>query len=270
MVIGILFHPDDYPNNNLKSNHVFPDEDFCLYIDFPFDQMIILGVFNSIVRDQIEYSPLSYTCTYIWFSKNLNYFWPILNFEDKQILGDYYDLEFKRITNQSLINSCKFEKKIQNCFKSNLNLNTKIDMYDISRIEERLIFFDYIFLIYLTPVVCLIGFFINILTAYLLSRKKTSKNLKEKHYDYFRANSYFSLVLFLIPILGLISECPHRNGIFCSQIRKYLFSQYYRKFFIDFGENFLKICINFTTLSFTITRMILVGKEHLKFFYFIF
>lgn len=85
--ISINFNPDHLPNDNIKSNQVFPDEDFCLYLEYPFNQMIFLGVQNSILYELKEYYPKYYTCTYLWLTQYLNYYWPFIDFKDKEILG---------------------------------------------------------------------------------------------------------------------------------------------------------------------------------------
>lgn len=49
-----------YPNSENQIAFVFPDEDFCLYRDFPFEQLIVLSF------DQDFNVTLEYTCTYLW------------------------------------------------------------------------------------------------------------------------------------------------------------------------------------------------------------
>ena len=60
--------------NNEPSNRLFPDEDFCLYKDFPFNQLIILMQYcTNEILDLIQ-NDVEFSCTYLW----LNQYLPVL------------------------------------------------------------------------------------------------------------------------------------------------------------------------------------------------
>ena len=53
----------------IRLSKLFPDRDFCLYKDFPFNQMVVLieTVQNAIVLDLLK--SRDYTCTYLWLAQ---------------------------------------------------------------------------------------------------------------------------------------------------------------------------------------------------------
>ena len=60
----------------IRLSKVFPDEDFCLYKDFPFNQLVILSEF--VERNEVFklLKTRDYTCTYLWLAQ---YFEKFLN-----------------------------------------------------------------------------------------------------------------------------------------------------------------------------------------------
>jgi hypothetical protein len=63
----------DYDTLNHEISKIFPDEDFCIYVDFPFNQNIFL---YSIIRSKTISLTLDKdsTCTYLWLAQNLEYY----------------------------------------------------------------------------------------------------------------------------------------------------------------------------------------------------
>ncbi|CAF1035926.1 unnamed protein product, partial [Brachionus calyciflorus] len=91
-------------------NHIFPDEDFCIYKDFPFDKLILL----SIVDNAPANIPIKYTCTFLWIAQNYSFY--LKNF-DKLIYGRIFYNKFKNITSIDLF--CNYSKMQDNsvvCF----------------------------------------------------------------------------------------------------------------------------------------------------------
>lgn len=243
--ININFHPDQIPYSKYSINFLFPDEDFCIYSRFPFNQMIVISIYD-------EYYPIkpyeqNFTCTFAWLTQNYSLF--NLNY-----LYSPFDLN-------SLLKSCNFDLMLKNCIKLNSSLIPK-DPLDI---QNSIVLYDFILIIFATPFVCLLGLILNITSLYLLFKKKTIKFFKEKHYQYLKANFLLGLVFFLISLLGLINECPFNQGLFCSSIRKLISIQYFKIIFIDFFACILKFSLNCTTLAITLARLVLVGKTHSKF-----
>jgi hypothetical protein len=75
-----------YDENCLTFEKRFPDEDFCLYQEFPFRQLIILTdhIFFSVVQNKTD----KVTCTFMWLAKYYTTYYPILN------IYWYFEFEF--------------------------------------------------------------------------------------------------------------------------------------------------------------------------------
>lgn len=114
-------------------------------------------------------------------------------------------------------------------------------------------------------IICLIGIVTNFLIIYVTSHKKNQKELKENQYTFMRANALINLIILLIHMLLIISECQGPYGIFCSAIHKTMFTQYYKIIFGEYFSNFLKLLSNFTYVCFAISRLSLIGKDHTEF-----
>ena len=68
----IFIETDDY-NTEIRLSKLFPEKDFCLYKDFPFNQLVILTEFAQ--RENVFAllnSTSDYTCTYLWLAQYFN------------------------------------------------------------------------------------------------------------------------------------------------------------------------------------------------------
>lgn len=100
---------------DLTTRNVFPDEDFCLYARFPFEQMIVLLFYHV---DEYE------TCTFLWLAHIYDIYWPHL--QQPMVSYMLMDVNFDR-----KMSDCGFEKRLifhlllLNCIL-NINLNLVI------------------------------------------------------------------------------------------------------------------------------------------------
>jgi len=85
-----------YSDKSMQSTlYVFPDEDFCIYKDFPFDQLVILQFYHS---DEHE------TCTFMWLIQYYKYY--------KDANFSIFTVEYMLERNFSQkVNNCDFEKR---------------------------------------------------------------------------------------------------------------------------------------------------------------
>ena len=69
------------PLSNIHLSKVFPDEDFCLYKDFPFNQLVIVTELANdyILIEFLNSTRQHYTCTYLWLAQ---YFHKFINTSD--------------------------------------------------------------------------------------------------------------------------------------------------------------------------------------------
>ena len=63
---------------------------------------------------------------------------------------------------------------------------------------------------------------------------------------------------------SLISECRDYNSLFCSHIRYWQFSQYFKIIFGEYFSNVFRLAANFTYIQFALNRLSLIGKDHGK------
>ena len=86
---------------------IFPDEDFCLYNEYPINQMVVI----SESCRELQLAPGKISCTYLWITRSYKYFANI--FES----GSIERIMMERILNSSdykSISECNFEKN-RNC-----------------------------------------------------------------------------------------------------------------------------------------------------------
>ena len=64
-----------YSRTEIRPSKLFPDEDFCLYKDFPFKQLVVLiEIANNPEVFRILNSSRHYTCSYLWLAQYFNLF----------------------------------------------------------------------------------------------------------------------------------------------------------------------------------------------------
>ena len=114
------------------------------------------------------------------------------------------------------------------------------------------------------PFVCLLGIVSNSLVIYTVSRKSNEKQFKENQYKYMRLNAIFNILILVIEPFTLISECRDYNSLFCSPIRYWQFSQYFKIIFGEYFSNVFRLAANFTYVQFALNRLSLIGKDHGK------
>ena len=119
-------------------------------------------------------------------------------------------------------------------------------------------------LIVALPIICLLGIISNSLVIYTVSHKSNQKDLKENQYKYMRLNAIFNILILLIQPLTLISECRDYNSLFCSSIRFWQFSQYFKIIFGEYFSNVFRLAANLIYIQFALNRLSLIGKEHGK------
>ena len=224
----------------------FPIEDFCLYRDFPFEQLVLLGT---------SYFHNEPTCTDLWLFQlyepvakaGLDGFCNIMTYT--QIVN--------YLKNQSLIESCRFKERLELCNKTNFMANNKHQ--NKRDWLESFLFFEFMILI-LSPLIYLLGLVSNIIVIIVIS--KYFANLKEKHYLYMRINAVTNSILMIIYLLSLATECQYPFGLYCSKIHDFKAIFYFKVIVIEYLGNTLKLISNFSYIAFSLSRTLLIGKDH--------
>ena len=133
-------------------------------------------------------------------------------------------------------------------------------MYDL----KQRAYLTHFILIIILPIVCLLGIVSNSLVIYTVSHKSNQKDLKENQYKYMRLNAIINILILVIEPLTLISECRDYNSLFCSSIRFWQFSQFFKIIFGEYFSNVFRLAANFIYVQFALNRLSLIGKDHGK------
>ena len=236
---------------------IFPEEDFCLYKDFPTNQLVFI-LENCDIKEKIEMwnkKKDKITCTYLWITR-------------------LYELLIKRLKNSTVgykivnmllnsdeyksISKCNFESKLELCNKWSFqteSISTLFELGEAMTMTQSVInIFSYILSIF--------GLVTNLLIIIIISSKKNEKNFKGfKQYDYLRLNSICNCFILLIHLISWLNHCIYPFQVFCPLIRKTRFMQYFNIIIEEILMNTLKFMNNFTYIGFAFNRISLIGKD---------
>ena len=235
---------------------VFPDEDFCLYKDFPVNQLVVILEYCT-YKHQSGILNRKITCTYLWITRSYKY------------LVDFYDMGIIKASMDNLLNSsdyksisnCNFEKMMELCNKSSFaakNILTYFELGEVMKMAEIIINI-------LSYILSIFGIVTNLLIIVTISSKKNREEFKTcKHYNYLRLNSICSCLILLIRFISWLNQCIYPFQVFCPLIRKTVFMQYFKIIVEEVLMTALKFMNNFTYIGFAFNRISLIGKDHNK------
>ena len=238
---------------------MFPDEDFCLYEKYPFNQLVILVIDNNdlIYDDRL-------TCTFIWLSqynKLINdTFGDNISNVSSISLDDYYIFKDEK---NNLINDCKFQERLSKCDKSKFFSRSSKQTNKLS-FSEVMFLWDFISII-LLPLICIFGTVTNILVIVNVSKKENKTILKENQYDYMKLKSIANCGIFFVQILSLMNICQSESGKYCPDIHRLVPIQYIKIIFVELFGNYFRFVSNLFYIAFLMNRLSLIGKDHSKF-----
>ena len=258
----------EYMVSNLKVNEVptilVRDEDFCLFKDFPFDQMVLLLIYE--LTQKLE----NLSCTLVWLMKDyhlyhyknfsfLNINIDTVNFRDR----GYFNI-FQEGNWTEMIEKCNFEKRIENCESERFEYKSEWSKNDT---KEIVILIEFM-IIFIIPLVGLFGLITNTFIVYVVSLTENKEYLNAKQYSYMRIASIANALVCFISMFTPMYQCQSSDGIYCSSVYDLVFTQYFRIICVEFISSVLKMLSNFSYLGFLITRSSLIGKNHGKFIQF--
>lgn len=238
---------------NSKTHFVY-DHDFCLFADFPFQQLVFFvfteyyqKIFNS------KSTKYSLSCAELWLFK---YYQQIGEFV-------YDDYEIRKL-DASNFTSCQFESRLKLCNKTQFRhqKRNKLSSFDFMLIFELV-------LIFLAPCLGLYGVFTNLSTIYVIRHKNNLKTTNEKHYMFMCIHCAFNAIICVIQVESLVNECQYPFGLFCSKLRRIVGIQYLKIILGEFTNSCCRLLANFSYLGFSLCRLTLIGKDHSKFLVFI-
>ena len=245
---------------------VFPDEDFCVYHDFPFDQLILLIKRTDTILDNKD---KKFTCTFLWLVQYYKHYQKSGCFQNEldpnklQILN--YSFHILNVLNNSnylsSLSKCFFRKMIDLCNKSNYAIKHFINTSDYKEFNE---IFKIVLKI-ISYIVSLFGIITNLLVIITILHKKNKELFKEfKQFSYLWINSLFSLLILVIQIFSWMSECFYPYVVFCPEIRKSIIVQIFKILFKECLINSFRLMCNLTYVAFSFNRISLINKDHGK------
>ena len=245
-------------NRHTPITTLFPDEDFCIYVDFPFDQLVIVTELYFDNFFGTRNFNTEFSCTYLWVLHYYKYYRNYLTFDVvvlKYIVNVLSSKSFKSIS------ECNFEERIQSCNKSNYQAKDIWDETDFFILNKKL---QTVFKISLYPV-SLLGLITNLKVVLVILIKYNSDLFKDcKQYNYLYINSIFCIMISMIELLSWMTECFYPFEVFCPEIRKLVAIQFFKIIFKECLVTVFRFMCNFTYIAFALNRISLIGKDHGK------
>ena len=241
----------------IHPSDVFPDEDFCLYKDFPFNQLVLL-LQTCKTESNHDYFRKKLSCTYLWLIQYYSIY--ELYFSDiYEYKGHIQNLtrseEFKSMSR------CNFERRLEMCNRTNFEIKPVITYFEI---KEIMIMIESVFNIASYPL-SIFGIVTNLFIIITISSKKNKEDFNGiKQYSYLRINSICSCLILIIHFFSWLNGCFYPYQVFCSEARKTLFIQYVKIIIVEVFGTSLRIMNNFTYIAFAFNRISLIGKDHNK------
>jgi hypothetical protein len=260
---SLLYYPNMIP-------HAFPDEDFCLFSNYPHDRSVFIVLKNG----------QKCTCTIVWMLKNPAF---LAAFTKQNALFNTFYLQNHPCTSliynftqfKLAFNACGFPEKYLKCQLNVANLNQSTSSYTDSYfqfydtqqilIEMRDIlenYFDYWVLV--------LGFLANVITmiviinayrkASLYSNIKNNQlgSIKENFFTYMLINSLNNSIYCLIMFFNETLPCvAYPAGEMYSENNCHITDAC-----IATTASVLKLTANVTYLQMSLNRYLLVGKDH--------
>ena len=235
---------------------VFPDEDFCLYKDFPINQLVFIY--------KVPDNPMEVTqprknmgCTYLWMTRSYEVLAQI--FPNDEITRFLLNSdEFKSIS------KCHFDEKLKLCNRSNFDLFKNRHITTFFEIGETIFTIEVVLNIS-SIILSVLGLVSNILIIITISSKMNQSDFKEfKQYDYLRLNSICNCLILAIHLMSWLNDCIYPFQLFCPLFRKSIFMQYFKIVVQDVLMTALRFMNSFTYIGFAFNRISLIGKDHNK------
>ena len=235
---------------------IIPDEDFCIYVDFPFNQLVVIK------EDYADFSSRNLntklSCTYLWLVQYYEYYKKYLSFDRASII---YIRKVLNSTSFKSISKCNFEESLSRCNKSNYQPKEIWDESDFFILNKKL---QTALKISLYPV-SLLGLITNFMVVLVILIKHNNDLFKDyKQYNYLYINSIFCMMISVIELLSWMTECFYPFEVFCPEIRKLVAIQFFKIIFKECFVTVFRFMCNFTYIAFALNRISLIGKDHGK------
>lgn len=204
--VGIVM--DDEMGSTTNQLALLDDQDFCIFAEFPFDQLVFLYKSSkSHINHQNTSSVQSHflhisSCTEIWLYQFLGLHLASEDFLDSITLKNGY------LNSLFDFEACKFEQRLNKCNKSSFVKLINRQKKEISAIDF-ILFIDFV-LLTLENLLALIVILSNLQTFYLIYRELYKNKLKHhvrRFYIFMTYHCVFNALIGFNQILRLMSEC---------------------------------------------------------------
>ena len=253
-VVNILVQ-SSFSNIEVKENMTLlvRDEDFCLFKDYPFDQMVFLLIYEFTKTLQ------NLSCTLVWLMKDYHlYYKYIIKPESANFWNKAYVNIFQEGNWTEMVEKCDFGNRLENCKRERFEYKSKWNLNDT---KEIVILIEFL-LIFIIPLVGLFGLLTNSFIVFVVSLDENKEYLKAKQYSFMSISSIANAVVCFISMFTPMYQCQSFAGIYCSSVYDLVFTQYFRIICVEFISSVLKMLSNFSYLGFLIARSSLIGKNH--------
>jgi hypothetical protein len=241
----------------------YPDTDFCLFKDFPHNQLVYPAI---IVAKRVTCS-----CTiYFLIQHSKQYLNDDFSFYKFKLVIDYpykfesYSIRYclKEENYTEKIKECNFEKMTENCLGITYNPNRKFTFSGNLNNSYHLEWLHLIIQVIMKGILCIVGVITNFLIIIVI-RKLDPKILENSMYKHMRMNSIFNIIYCLLSIFSLLillGVCIDEETFYCLKNGTSEAIQYYKIYFDHFLRNSVRLCSNFSYIAVSLSRFISTTK----------
>ncbi len=282
---GIPFNQLENRGLTLQLNHSisyfsheykYPDEDMCLFRDFPHEKLIFpLIVFTS---------KFDCTCTILWLIKYYNLYYKE-DFSDFRFesTGYFGTPNYPNLSAQICFGSkfCEFDGMFNKCEKVTIEKQKSSPIFGGYMTNYyALKWTQYIIEVFFKSTFCLLGILTNLINILVINNGKKKKHFKPVMYKHLLINSVFNILFCLIHVFSLMNICIFSRTSFCSSIYKYESVQYFKIIGVYFFGSSIRLSANISYIFLCLTRFFLstssnepnkyfekINTMNLKYFY---
>jgi hypothetical protein len=230
---------------------LYPNEDICLFRDFPFHRLIYPIIIQSPNQNC--------SCLQLWLMRYNNY-------------SDQAKLDY-RCSNAIVDTSytCNYTQMLSICdvYKFRL-LSKSIPKYDYdilysdwqteqTRYSIRLA--DMLFYTFVFPLVGCVGFLLNLLNVLVLRNKECLKELKKRLYKFMLLNSTLNCMICLLSAFQFTVRCTTSSGRFCVDTEYNLIARCIYLIVFNYLLSVLKMASNCAHFFTSLDRYVLCIKD---------
>ena len=234
---------------DVTGEYKFPDEDFCLFKNFPFEKLIICGNYLGQEKIAITQYLANPTCTATFLFRF------ILSYNQNKTLKQKY---FENVK------ICNFTVRLKLCnnsqFKQRSNLQADFNIQDLVYGLKWAKFFGSVVSF---PVVSMVGSIFNLIICLIIKKKHKKDHFSEQQrmFDFLFWNSLFNMTECLLSTMTLLGTCLGRQSLYCSKFSWYVSIKYFKLFGVYYFGEVLKTCSILTMLAFSFERYIATSQS---------